>query len=167
MPDAPWDKVHLDCYGPLPSGEYLLVVINRYLRYPEVEIIMSAKASVVIPKLDTTHGIPSVVRADNGPPFNSDDFERYLNTLGIEREPSTPEWPHCNAEVERFMQPLGKAVKTAHVDGRALQQELYRFLPQYRTTPHTTTQVPNSELLFNRVIRITKNDLIYEVGFLS
>ena len=86
------------------------------------------KASVVIPKLDkvfATHGIPSVVKADNSPPFNSDDFERYLNTLGIEHEPSTPEWPKCNAEVERFMQLLGKAVKTAHIEGRAWQQELY------------------------------------------
>ena len=156
MPDAPWDKVDLDFYGPLPSGEYLLVVIDRYSRYPEVEIVRSTKASVVIPKLDkvfATHGIPSVVKADNGPPFNSDDFDRYLNTLGIEREPSTPEWPQCNAEVERFMQPLGKAVKTAHIEGRAWQQELCRFLLQYRTTPHTTTQVPPSELLFNRVIR--------------
>ena len=151
MPDVPCDKVHLDFYGPLPSGEYLLVVIDRYSRYPEVEIIRSTKASVVIPKLDkifATHGIPSVVKADNGPPFNSDDFERYLNTLGIEREPSIPEWPQCNAEVERFMQPLGKA---AHVEGRAWQQELYRFLLQYRTTPHT--QVPPSELLFNSVIQ--------------
>ena len=51
------------------------------------------------------------------------------------------------------MQPLGKAVKTAHIEGRAWQQELCRFLLQYRTTPHTTTQVPPSELLFNRVIR--------------
>ena len=144
MPDAPWDKVHLDFYGPLPSGEYLLVVIDRYSRYPEVEIIRSTKAAVVIPKLDkifAMHDIPSVVKVDNGPPFNSDDFERYLNTLGIERESSTPEWPQCNAEVEKFMQPLGKAVKTAHVEGRAWQQELYRFLLQYPTTPHTTTQV--------------------------
>ena len=156
MPDAPWDKVHVDFYGLLPSGEYFLVVIDRYSRYPEVEIIRSTKASVVIPKLDkifAMHGIPSIVKADNGLPFNSDDFERYLNTLETEREPSTPEWPQCNAEVERFMQPLGKAVKTAHVEGRAWQQELYQFLLQYCTTPHTTSQVPPSELLFKRVIR--------------
>ena len=156
MPDAPWDKVHLDFYGPLPSGEYLLVMIHRYSRYPEVEIIRSTKVSVVIPKLYkifATHGIPSVVKANNGPPFNSDDFARYLNTLGIECEPSTPEWSQCNFEVERFMQPLSKAVKTAHVQGQIWQQKLYRFLLQYCTTPHTTTKVLPSELLFNRVIR--------------
>ena len=90
MPDAPWDKVYVDFYGPLPSGEYLLVVIDKYSRYPEVEIIRSTRASVVIPKLDkifAIHGIPSVVKADNGPSFNSDDFERYLNTLGKNASP--------------------------------------------------------------------------------
>ena len=67
------------------------------------------------------------------------------------------------------MQPLGKAVKTAHVEGRAWQQELYRFLLQYRTTPHTTTQVPPSELLSNRVIRgrlptLNKNEFVNRHG---
>ena len=109
---------------------------------------------MVIPKLDkvfATHGIPLVVKADNGPPFNSDDFERYLNTLGIEREPSTPEWPQYNADVERFMQPLGKAVKTAHVEGRAWQQSYQkrisflltvmaaRTVPIPPTIPHYAT----------------------------
>eukprot|EP00794_Sanderia_malayensis_P011724 gene11724-12945_t len=35
----------MDVYGPLPSGEYLLVLIDRYCRYPEVEIIKSTRAS--------------------------------------------------------------------------------------------------------------------------
>ena len=52
MPKGPWEIVHLDFYGPLPSGEYLLVVIDRYSRIPEVEIVRSTKASTVIPKLD-------------------------------------------------------------------------------------------------------------------
>ena len=66
MPDAPLDRVHVDFSGPLPSGEYLLVVIGRYSRYPEVEIIRSTKASVVISKLDkifAMHGISSVVKS--------------------------------------------------------------------------------------------------------
>ena len=28
MPFVPWQKVHLDFYGPLPSGQYLLVCIE-------------------------------------------------------------------------------------------------------------------------------------------
>ena len=39
MPMGPWEIVHLNFYEPLPSGDYLLVVINRYSRFPEVEIV--------------------------------------------------------------------------------------------------------------------------------
>ncbi len=130
MPKRPWKVLHV-----------VLVVIDRYSRFPEVEVVRSTKASVVIPKLDkifAVHGIPEVLKSDNGPPFNRDDYKQYLRTLGIKPEFSTPLWPQGNAQVERFMQPLGKALKTAKIEGRPWKQELNRFLLQYRTTPHCT-----------------------------
>ena len=51
------------------------------------------------------------------------------------------------------MQPLGKALKTAKIDNRPWQQELSRFLLQYRTTPHCSTGVSPAELLFNRTVQ--------------
>ena len=129
MPSGPWQKVHLDFYGPLPSGEHLLVCIDRYSRYPEVEIVRSTKAASVIPRLDkifSVHGLPQQVISDNGPPFNSTEFARYMDTLGIQFDPTTPKWPQGNAEVERFIQPLGKAIQTAHAENKVWQQELYQ-----------------------------------------
>ena len=73
--------------------------------------------------------------------------------LGIQSDPATPKWPQRNAEVERFMESLGKAIQTAHVKNKVWQQELHRFLLQYRPKPHSTTQVPPAELLFNRTVR--------------
>ena len=156
MPKGPWEKVHMDFYGPLPSGEYLLVVIDRYSRFPEVEIVKSTKASVVIPKLDrifSVHGIPHILKTDNGPPFNGEEYRNYAKTLGIKLEFSTPLWPKGNAEAERFMQPLGKAIKTATIEQRPWKQEMNRFLLQYRTSPHCSTGVPPAELLFNRTVQ--------------
>ena len=156
MPKGPWETLHIDFCGPLPSGEYLLVLIDRYSRYPEVEIVRSTKAACVIPKLDkifTVHGIPYKIVSDNGPPFNGDDFDRYMKALGIEHDPVTPYWPQANGEVERFNQPLEKMLQAAEVEGKIWRQELNRFLLQYRTTPHCTTKVAPSELLFNRKIR--------------
>ena len=134
IPQGPWQKVHADFYGPLPSGEYLLVVIDRYSRYPEVEIVRSTKASSVIPKFDkifSTHGIPISMTTDNGPPFNSAEYSRYLEVLGIDESHSTPMWP----EVEHFNQPLNCVLTTATLEGKVWQQELNRFLLQYCTTP--------------------------------
>ena len=165
LPSGPWQKLHIDFYGSLPSGEYLLVVIDRYSRFPEVEIVRSTKASTVIPTLDkifAVHGLPSSVTSDNGPPFNGDDYDRYLKHLGIKKDPSTPKWPQGNSEVERFNQTIGKALKTAKIEGRVWQQEINRFLLQYRTTPHSTTKVPPAELLFNRVVNGMLSTLLKE-----
>ena len=156
MPEAPWHLVHVDFIGPLPSSEYLLVVIDRYSRYPEVETVRSTKASSIIPKLDkifATHGIPYIVKSDNGPPFSSDEFSNYCTALGINHDPVTPYWPQANGEVERFNQPLEKAIQTALLEGRVWRQEINRFLLQYRTTPHSVTKVAPCELLFNRQVR--------------
>ena len=35
LPPDPWHTVHMDFCGPFPSEEYLLVVIDAYLRFPK------------------------------------------------------------------------------------------------------------------------------------
>ena len=156
MPNRPWDKVKIDSYGPLPTGQYILVVIDCYSRFPEIEILATTSAQKVIPKLDSIfarHGIPSHLTSDNGPPFQSHEFGRYMTAMGITHTTSTPLWPQGNAEVEAFMKPLGKAIKTAHLERRPWQQELSRFLLAYQSTPHSTTKVPPAQLLYNREMR--------------
>ena len=71
LPPKPWHTVNMDFLGPLPSGEMLLVIIDQYSHFPEVEILRSTAASATIPKLDSIfapHGYPIKVRTDNGPP---------------------------------------------------------------------------------------------------
>ena len=86
--DKPWTSVAIDFYGPIPrTGQYLLVVIDTYSKFPEVEIVNSTEAKTCIPKLDTIfarYGIPSKIQTDNGPPFNGKEFETYTRSLGIE-----------------------------------------------------------------------------------
>eukprot|EP00794_Sanderia_malayensis_P020629 gene20629-biopygen17021 len=76
-----------------------------------------------------------------------------MSLLGIDYKPANPRWPQGNAEVERFMQPLERAIQTAQAEGRVWQQKLSRFLLQYKSPPHCTTKVSPAELLFNRSIR--------------
>ena len=61
LPDYPWQKVSIDFCRPFASGDYLLVVIDDYSRFPEVEIIRTTSARVTISRLDkifAVHGIP-------------------------------------------------------------------------------------------------------------
>ena len=153
----PWSSLAIDFDGPIPqSGQYLLVVTDIYSKFPEVEVVNSTESRAIIPKLDkifATHGIPKTVKTDNGPPFNGQEFGKYMDTLGIEWKTSTPLWPRGNAYAESVMKPLGKLLKTAKVEGKNWRQELQRFLLLYRQTPHTTTKVAPCELLFNRRIK--------------
>ena len=66
LPSRKWSHLCADFYGPLPSGEYLLVVLDEYSRFPEVE------AQTVIPifdKIFSSRGIPEKLKTDNGTPF--------------------------------------------------------------------------------------------------
>jgi hypothetical protein len=48
LPDGPWKKIAIDLSGPYANGDYLLVLIDYYSRFPEVEIIRSITSSVVV-----------------------------------------------------------------------------------------------------------------------
>ena len=43
LPSGPWMEAAVDLAGPFPSGEYLLVVIDEYSRFPEVDVDDFAK----------------------------------------------------------------------------------------------------------------------------
>ena len=90
LPPEQWHTVHLDFCGPFPTGEYLLVAIEAYSRFPEVEIIHSASVTTTISKLErifSTHGLPQVIKCDNGLPLNSMEFKTYMQgrVLNISR----------------------------------------------------------------------------------
>ena len=62
---APWTRVSTDLCGPFPSGDHLLVIMDDYSSYPEVEIVRSTAATTIIPKLDRifeTDGIPDIIQ---------------------------------------------------------------------------------------------------------
>lgn len=84
LPEAPWHNVSVDFYGPLPYGEYLLVIVDDYMWYPVVKILHTISMTAVIPVIDdvfSLFGIPSVLKTDNGPPFNSSMFSQFAKCL--------------------------------------------------------------------------------------
>ena len=45
---APWEKLAIDYYGPLPSGGYILVVIEEYSRFPKIDVTTSTSAKATL-----------------------------------------------------------------------------------------------------------------------
>ena len=69
FPSEPWCDLAGDLLGPLPLGEYLLVVVNYYSRHFEAAILKSVTSRKIIDALETmfpTHGIPISMKTDNG-----------------------------------------------------------------------------------------------------
>ena len=122
-------------------------------RFPEVEIVRSTSAKSTVHKLErifTTHGLPNTLKS--GPPFQSSEFKQFMKENGITHQRITPLWPQANSEAENFIEPMEKAICATHIENKNWRTELYRFLPNYRATPHTTTKFSPAELLFNQEI---------------
>nr|XP_002730526.1 PREDICTED: uncharacterized protein K02A2.6-like [Saccoglossus kowalevskii] len=158
LPNGPWQEVSADFCGPFPNGKYLLVVIDDYSRYPEVEICNSTSAEAAIPHFDAIfarQGIPDIVKTDNGPPYNGDEFKRFFKYVGFRHRKITSLWPKANGEAERMMQALEKAVRAAKLEGKSWCQGLFQFLRQYRATPHSTTGISPFKALNSRKMKTT------------
>ena len=152
MPSAPWSSLCTDIFGPLPTGEYLVLVQDLYSRFPEVAITYSTSSAAVIPAIDkilAAFGTPEVLGSDNGPPFNSHKFTRFAKKLGFRHQKITPLAPWANGTAERFMKNLAKVVQISHADHKNWRHELIKYLRAYRATPHSMTGVTPAALMFN------------------
>ena len=156
LPSAPWQHLAADLLGPLPSKEYIFVLVDYYSRYFEVAVtknISSENIMALMSKFFLTHGLPFSIHTDNGPQFVSQHFKDFMLENGIVHHRTTPLWPQANGEVERQNRSILKRVRIAYAEGRDWKSELDKFLIMYRNTPHTTTGVCPSQLLFGRKLR--------------
>lgn len=162
LPDKPWEDLAADVLGPMPNGEYLLVTIDYFSRYFEVDILSSITSASIIDSLDrlfTIFGYPLTLKTDNAKSFTSVEFNKYMEEHGITLRHSTPLWPESNGQIERQNRSLLKAMRIAQAEGLNWKTELRKFLIAYRTTPHTTTAVSPGELLFGRKLRSKLPDI--------
>ena len=93
LPERPWQNISLDFSGPYPSGEYLLIVVDDYSRYPVAELVRTTSAAAVILRLDkhfSMFGIPEECKSDNGPPFQSREFAEHAKTQGFRHRKIAP-----------------------------------------------------------------------------
>lgn len=152
LPERVWDELAVDFLG-LPNGRELLVVIDEFSRFPIVEEVATTAAQHVTPRLDDMFavlGIPSVLKSDNGPPFNGHLFAEFCERNGIRHRKTTPEHPQSNGLVESFMKVLGKAIRRAVTQRTEWRDEVRETLRAYRSTPHLTTGKAPAELFFRR-----------------
>ena len=102
LPDYPWQKVGADLFQ-IKTDQYILVM-DYFSRYPEVMKLSSTTSGGVINALKSIlgrHGIPEALISDNGPQFNSHEFEEFTKKYDIRHETSSPHYPQSNGQAER------------------------------------------------------------------
>ena len=141
LPTAPWQHLAADLLGPLPSGDYVFVVVDYYSRFFEMEFTKSTTCKKIVSmlfKIFVTHGLPLSLRTDNGPQFTSEHFTKYLEESGIEQRRTSPLWLQANCEIERQNRSVLKRLRIAQAEDRNWKSEIDNFLMMYRSTPHST-----------------------------
>lgn len=104
-------------------------------------------------------GLPETIVSDNGPPFTSADFENFLTTNGIKHILTAPYHPASNGIAENAVKNVKLILKKAHAQGEELNLALTRYLFNYRTAKHCTSEESPAKLMFGRELR-TRLELI-------
>ncbi|XP_058456329.1 uncharacterized protein K02A2.6-like [Malaya genurostris] len=180
LPCKPWIDVALDFLGPLPTGDYLLVLIDYYSRYKEIEIMPRITARDTIHRLGrifTRLGYPVTITLDNARQFISAEFEEYCSSHGIHLNNTTPYWPQENGLVERQNRSILKRLQISQALKRDWKTDLNDYLVMYYTTPHSVTGKTPTEMFYGHTIRsklprlsdieeVPRNDEVFDCDFI-
>ena len=154
----PWQVCHADFKGPIggPRGYYFHVLIDEYSKWPEIAVTKSTNFESLFPVVErsfATHGIPEKIIHDNGAPYNSEAWKKFAKASGFIAQGCTPEHPQANGLAEKMMSSIVKLVHASLAEKKDPKIEIFRFLLNYRNTPHPSTGFTPSRLLMGRIIK--------------
>ena len=95
--------------------------------------------------LFSIEGYPDEIVSDNGPPFQSKEFAKFLSGLGIKHTTSSPGYPHSNGFIEQHIQ-MVKNMLSKSSNTRSFQE----VLADLRTTRIGTGLPSPAEILHGR-----------------
>lgn len=147
FPSRPWCTIGVDLFQ-FGKNQYLAMV-DYFSRFFEVAKLSSTTSEAVIDhckSIFARHGIPEVVRSDNGPQFASEAFHKFAQMWGFSHITSSPLFPQSNGEVERAIRTIKSLLKKS--------SDPYLALMAYRASPLANGYSP-TELLMGRKIRTT------------
>ncbi|XP_055918976.1 uncharacterized protein K02A2.6-like [Eupeodes corollae] len=152
--EKPWIRLHIDFFS--FSGKTFLLSVDATSKWMDVFYMTSTTADAMILKLRqlfSTFGLPEQLVSDNGPPFTSDRFIRFLKSKGVDVMKSPPYFPQANVLAERFVQVVKKFFKKKFIEGKQYSQyeiesNVSEFLFSYRNSPSPSTRMCPANYMF-------------------
>ena len=145
IPEGPWRKLGMD-YFAFDGNSYVLIC-DYFSKFP---FLYRAKTSFWslrdrLIDLFSIEGYPDEIVSDNGPPFQSKEFAKFLSGLGIKHTTSSPGYPHSNGFIEWHIQTV-KTMLSKSSNTRSFQE----VLADLRTTRIGTGLPSPAEILHGR-----------------
>lgn len=158
-----WQRVHIDFFN--FKGTTCLLIVDSKSKWLDVHVMrQGTDITKTVEKLKLTFsilGIPQSIVSDNGPPFNSNEFQRFCQTNGIIPLKSPPYHPQSNGLAERYVGTVKSSLNKFLMQNSnlKLEQQIVNFLFSYRNTPNASTGLCPNDLLFKFKPR-TKLDML-------
>ena len=145
IPEGPWRKLGID-YFAFDGNSYVLIC-DYFSKFP---FLYRAKTSFWslrdrLIDLFSIEGYPDEIVSDNGPPFQSKEFAKFLSGLGIKHTSSSPGYPRSNGFIEWHIQ-MVKNMLSKSSNTRSFQE----VLADLRTTRIGTGLPSPAEILHGR-----------------
>ncbi|XP_064098186.1 uncharacterized protein LOC135209441 [Macrobrachium nipponense] len=158
VPNSPFEKVIVDCVGPLPKtkkqNEYILTVLCPTTRFPLAIPIKNISARTIIVnllKIFTIFGFPKELQCDQGTNFTSDLFKQTLKQLNISHIFASAYHPQTNGALERVHQTIKSLLRKYICEtGRDWDEDLDLLMYVLRSTPNESTGISPFEMMFGR-----------------
>ena len=134
LPPFPWHTLVTDIFY-WKRMDFLIVadVFSKYFLVRKLANSTSAAVCAEIATIVTELGLPHIIRSDNGPCYNSKEFQQMLQCYNIIRQTSSPHHPRSNGFVERMVGVAKKLMDKAGSEGKLWISGLY----EYRVTPQS------------------------------
>ena len=109
----------------------------------------SAAVCAELATIVTELGLPYIIRSDNGPCYNSKEFQQFLQRYNITHHTSSPHHPSSNGFIERMVGVAKKLMDKAGKEGKPWISGLY----EYRVTPQSGSIFSPLQLITQRTPR--------------
>ena len=143
LPKFPWQVVGTDLFEYQKTN--YVVVVDYFSRYPEIVKLTTTTSASVISALKSVfarHGVPEIVKSDNGPQYSSSEFQSFASSYDFRHITSSPKFPQSNGEAERCVQTVKNLLKKS--------EDPYEALLSYRATPLSWCDLSPAELCMGR-----------------
>ena len=116
-------------YVLLERMDFLIVadVFSKYFLVRKLPNSTSAAVCAELSMILTELGLPHIIRSDNGPCYNSKEFQQFLQCYNIMHQTSSPSHPRSNAFVERMVGVAKKLMDKAGKEGKLWISGLYDY----------------------------------------